>query len=181
MRLLSWLVGEDPPIATAQLQPPKGPASPWQPQTACSFQRLRWQQVDLVPWNSVLVTNARKCENAAFWGCFRRERPAQGGQKGLGAGGVGVGRVSYSQEPWLWRGIVQGGRNEFPGCILGILTALRHHEGPLSLQTIRMWFRPPAHSHTHAWPVAAVLCSSCCFCSQPRWPGPPPASARAGD
>lgn len=41
---LLWLLGEGLLLHVAQLKPPKGPASPWQPQTTYSFQRLRWQQ-----------------------------------------------------------------------------------------------------------------------------------------
>ena len=41
--------GQGPSITIAQLKPPQGPASPWQPQTACSFQRRRWQQSEPGP------------------------------------------------------------------------------------------------------------------------------------
>lgn len=47
-------------------------------------------------------------------------------------------------------------------------------------QTIRMLFRPPTNTVTPtAWLVAPALHPSCCFCSQPGRPGPPPASTWA--
>lgn len=75
--------GRGPSIATAQLQPPKGPASPWQPQTTCSLQRLCWQQSGPGPMEL--------CEHAAFWGCFRGGGQAREGGRALERRGVGGG------------------------------------------------------------------------------------------
>lgn len=66
MRPLLRLVGEGLLLHAAQRKLPKGPASPWQPQRACSFQRLCWQQSGPGAWNGVLVTDAGKCENGSL-------------------------------------------------------------------------------------------------------------------
>lgn len=71
-------------MTVAQLEPAKGPASPWQPQTACSFQRRRWQQSEAGP--------GEWCPHNKGWGVQKRcltdslppgvllgAKPAQGG------------------------------------------------------------------------------------------------------
>lgn len=152
MRLLPWLAGEGLQLPRHSSNHQRAQLLHGNPKRPAHSRGYAGSKVDLVPWNSVLVTNAGKGENAAFWGCFRRGSPAQGGREGLSE----AGGASYRQEPWLWMGRLQGSRNKFPGCILGILplgttAGLCPQSGCLSVH-------PPTHSHTHC--LAGGRCSS---------------------
>lgn len=79
-------------LGTAQLQPPQGPASPWQPQTACSFQRLRWQQ----EWCHGMVSSWRTMgrvktvpdDHRCLLGTLPRTKPAGDGHREAGEGDI---------------------------------------------------------------------------------------------
>lgn len=97
-------------MTVAQLEPAKGPASPWQPQTACSFQRQRWQQSEAGP--------GEWCPHNKGWGvrkrCLTDSLPpgsasggeAHPGRTREGRGEAGRGEQVADKEARLQRGIL---------------------------------------------------------------------------